>query len=173
MPRVLISVRVDDAQIARLRAAGAATFVAARASEKLGRTVVSLGYVNRLALSQVLADRLLDASAELWNLYGPTETTVWSSIHPVSRQVHNETHEPIGRPIGRLGQRRHRVVTLRADASKMVHDRVIRAVPVQTKDSSEPVRSTVLRGAIQQSVTGLHEVPRTFHSICWQMPQDN
>lgn len=32
-----------------------------------------------------LADRLLDATGEVWNLYGPTETTVWSSAWKVTR----------------------------------------------------------------------------------------
>ncbi|MCF6524682.1 amino acid adenylation domain-containing protein, partial [Streptomyces sp. JJ36] len=32
------------------------------------------------ALPAELAQRLLDAGAELWNMYGPTETTIWSSV---------------------------------------------------------------------------------------------
>jgi amino acid adenylation domain-containing protein len=31
------------------------------------------------ALPRVLADRLFDKGAALWNVYGPTETTIWSS----------------------------------------------------------------------------------------------
>jgi amino acid adenylation domain-containing protein/non-ribosomal peptide synthase protein (TIGR01720 family) len=49
------------------------------------------------SLSQELASRLRDKSAQVWNLYGPTETTIWSTVlrteaacGPVS----------IGRPIG-------------------------------------------------------------------------
>ncbi|AKT41370.1 non-ribosomal peptide synthetase [Chondromyces crocatus] len=36
-------------------------------------------------LSRALADRLLDACAEVWNLYGPTETTIWSTRWRVTR----------------------------------------------------------------------------------------
>jgi amino acid adenylation domain-containing protein len=32
------------------------------------------------AMSPALADRLLAAGGELWNVYGPTETTVWSTL---------------------------------------------------------------------------------------------
>ncbi|HEY5283423.1 MAG TPA: amino acid adenylation domain-containing protein, partial [Polyangia bacterium] len=35
------------------------------------------------ALSPALADRLLAAGSELWNVYGPTETTVWSSLEKI------------------------------------------------------------------------------------------
>ncbi len=36
------------------------------------------------ALPRNLADRLLAAGAELWNMYGPTETTIWSSVSKVA-----------------------------------------------------------------------------------------
>ncbi len=48
------------------------------------------------ALPKELADRLLAAGVELWNMYGPTETTVWSTcgrITDTSRGI------DIGRPI--------------------------------------------------------------------------
>lgn len=48
------------------------------------------------ALSPALADRLLGAGGELWNLYGPTETTVWSSVERVRKGYDRIT---IGRPI--------------------------------------------------------------------------
>lgn len=48
------------------------------------------------ALPRELANRLLAAGDEVWNLYGPTETTIWSAIHKVD---HRETAVPIGRPI--------------------------------------------------------------------------
>jgi amino acid adenylation domain-containing protein len=48
------------------------------------------------ALSRELANRLLTAGDEVWNLYGPTETTIWSAIHKVD---HRESAVPIGRPI--------------------------------------------------------------------------
>jgi non-ribosomal peptide synthetase component F len=54
------------------------------------------------AFPRDLAAQMLDRHVEVWNLYGPTETTVWSSVHPISHPVHNESYEPhesIGRPI--------------------------------------------------------------------------
>jgi thioesterase domain-containing protein/acyl carrier protein len=48
------------------------------------------------ALSRKLANQLLTAGDEVWNLYGPTETTIWSTIHKVDRR---ENAVPIGRPI--------------------------------------------------------------------------
>ncbi|MBE4741685.1 non-ribosomal peptide synthetase [Streptomyces caniscabiei] len=49
------------------------------------------------ALDPVLAERLLDRCAEVWNLYGPTETTIWSTAGRVLRG------EPVtvGRPVAR------------------------------------------------------------------------
>ncbi|HST60441.1 MAG TPA: amino acid adenylation domain-containing protein, partial [Longimicrobium sp.] len=38
------------------------------------------------ALTRPLADRLLAAGAELWNMYGPTETTIWSSTGRVGAE---------------------------------------------------------------------------------------
>jgi amino acid adenylation domain-containing protein len=43
-----------------------------------------------------LAERLLDAGVELWNLYGPTETTVWSTLCRITDPKQRIT---IGRPI--------------------------------------------------------------------------
>ncbi|MEW6737357.1 MAG: amino acid adenylation domain-containing protein, partial [Acidobacteriota bacterium] len=48
------------------------------------------------ALSDELADRLLEKGACLWNMYGPTESTVWSTGH----QVKSKAAISIGRPIG-------------------------------------------------------------------------
>ncbi|RDZ26746.1 non-ribosomal peptide synthetase [Lysobacter silvisoli] len=48
------------------------------------------------ALSRELADRLLDAGAQLWNLYGPTETTVWSAVE---RVLPGSEPISIGRPL--------------------------------------------------------------------------
>jgi amino acid adenylation domain-containing protein len=48
------------------------------------------------AVSQKLADQLLQRSASVWNVYGPTETTIWSTLsklEPGQRVL-------IGRPIG-------------------------------------------------------------------------
>ena len=48
------------------------------------------------AMSRDLADRLLAACDEVWNIFGPTETTVWSTVHRVTPGVEAI---PIGRPI--------------------------------------------------------------------------
>jgi amino acid adenylation domain-containing protein len=48
------------------------------------------------ALAKALADRLVDACGEVWNMYGPTETTIWSTVAPVQRCQELIT---IGRPI--------------------------------------------------------------------------
>ena len=37
-------------------------------------------------LTNELAQKLQECSAELWNLYGPTETTVWSTVHHVTER---------------------------------------------------------------------------------------
>ena len=47
-------------------------------------------------LPVALADRLLDAGVELWNMYGPTETTIWSTCKQVTTRGETLT---IGRPI--------------------------------------------------------------------------
>ena len=49
-------------------------------------------------MSSALAERLLGAGRELWNLYGPTETTVWSSLARIERKGERVT---IGHPIDR------------------------------------------------------------------------
>jgi amino acid adenylation domain-containing protein len=48
------------------------------------------------ALPVALADRLVEAGLELWNMYGPTETTIWSTCARVSTRGQTLT---IGRPI--------------------------------------------------------------------------
>jgi amino acid adenylation domain-containing protein len=48
------------------------------------------------ALPAALADRLVDAGLELWNMYGPTETTIWSTCARIQTQGETLT---IGRPI--------------------------------------------------------------------------
>lgn len=47
-------------------------------------------------LSRTLADKLLAAGLQLWNVYGPTETTVWSTV---SRVEPGTGPVPVGRPI--------------------------------------------------------------------------
>jgi amino acid adenylation domain-containing protein len=46
------------------------------------------------ALPRALAERLLEAGAELWNMYGPTETTIWSTCARL-----DDGPLTIGRPI--------------------------------------------------------------------------
>ena len=48
------------------------------------------------ALSDDLAQRLIEVCGEIWNMYGPTETTIWSSIERISTETLPVT---IGRPI--------------------------------------------------------------------------
>lgn len=48
------------------------------------------------ALPRELANAILDAGAELWNLYGPTETTIWSALCRIER---GDEAPPIGHPI--------------------------------------------------------------------------
>jgi amino acid adenylation domain-containing protein len=64
------------------------------------------------ALPRVLADRLIDKGAALWNLYGPTETTVWSTAWRVEA---GEAPISIGSPL--------------ANTRPYVLDRRLRAVP--------------------------------------------
>ncbi|MEW6083605.1 MAG: amino acid adenylation domain-containing protein [Chloroflexota bacterium] len=52
------------------------------------------------ALTNDLAEKLLQRGAQLWNVYGPTETTIWSTIYRVdSIQSGISNTVPIGRPI--------------------------------------------------------------------------
>src|SRR5579864_5785415 len=49
------------------------------------------------AVSQKLAQQLLERSGSVWNVYGPTETTIWSTISKLEVGL---TAVTIGRPIG-------------------------------------------------------------------------
>ncbi|MBD2102484.1 amino acid adenylation domain-containing protein [Leptolyngbya sp. FACHB-261] len=40
------------------------------------------------ALTQALAEQLLERSGSVWNMYGPTETTVWSAAYRVEPESH-------------------------------------------------------------------------------------
>jgi amino acid adenylation domain-containing protein/thioester reductase-like protein len=52
------------------------------------------------ALTNDLAERLLQPGARVWNLYGPTETTIWSAMYKVDGiQPGISNTVPIGRPI--------------------------------------------------------------------------
>ena len=51
------------------------------------------------ALSRDLAEKLIEKSAEVWNLYGPTETTIWSTIYRLENNQLSKPIVPIGRPV--------------------------------------------------------------------------
>lgn len=53
------------------------------------------------ALTNDLAEKLLQRGTQVWNLYGPTETTIWSTIHRVTSAENSSISNtiPIGRPI--------------------------------------------------------------------------
>lgn len=48
------------------------------------------------AVAKTLADRLVEACGEVWNMYGPTETTIWSTVARLQRGQELVT---IGKPI--------------------------------------------------------------------------
>ncbi len=75
-----------------------------QATPSLWRMLLEAGFVPSIglrmftggeALPRDLAEDLLSAGGELWNLYGPTETTIWSSVDRVRRSG----PITIGRPI--------------------------------------------------------------------------
>ena len=47
-------------------------------------------------LDELLAEKLLNHSKEVWNMYGPTETTIWSSIKKIEK---SSDASNIGKPI--------------------------------------------------------------------------
>jgi surfactin family lipopeptide synthetase A len=49
------------------------------------------------AVSQKLANQLLQRAASVWNVYGPTETTIWSTLSKLEAE---QSAVSIGRPIG-------------------------------------------------------------------------
>lgn len=53
------------------------------------------------ALTNDLAEKLLQRGAQVWNLYGPTETTIWSTMHRVASDDNSSISNTvsIGRPI--------------------------------------------------------------------------
>ncbi|WP_158101054.1 non-ribosomal peptide synthetase [Variovorax sp. JS1663] len=54
------------------------------------------GLIGGEALPPVLAEQLMERTAELWNIYGPTETTVWATAWKVEAPRQAIT---VGRPI--------------------------------------------------------------------------
>ncbi|MDB5736953.1 MAG: amino acid adenylation protein, partial [Sphingomonas bacterium] len=94
---------IDPAALATLIEAAAPTVM--QATPATWRALIEAGWNGRLgikllcggeALARDLADKLLDRSAEVWNMYGPTETTIWSLIERVRT---GDGPVPIGRPI--------------------------------------------------------------------------
>ena len=122
--RVVIAPReasLDGRRLAELIEASGATIV--QATPATWRLLLESGWKEagpsglRLfcggeALPRELADRLLGAGTELWNLYGPTETTIWSAAVRVARRGPIR----IGRPI--------------VNTDLHVVDRVLRLLPV-------------------------------------------
>jgi len=53
------------------------------------------------ALTNDLAQKLLESGTAVWNVYGPTETTIWSTIYQVTSNEHLGISNtvPIGKPI--------------------------------------------------------------------------
>jgi len=52
------------------------------------------------ALTNDLAEKLLQRGSQLWNVYGPTETTIWSTIYRVDSVYSGISNTvPIGRPL--------------------------------------------------------------------------
>jgi len=97
------TVSADSYQLAELIQRSGATVLQATPSTL--RMLISSGWStsNELRvfcggepLSRTLADAVLDAGAELWNMYGPTETTIWSSVQPIYK---DNVDIGIGRPI--------------------------------------------------------------------------
>jgi amino acid adenylation domain-containing protein len=93
----------DPLALARLLQSSAATVM--QATPTTWRMLLDAGWVPQgpfkalcggEPLPVALADRLLDAGVELWNMYGPTETTIWSTCAPISTRGRALT---IGRPI--------------------------------------------------------------------------
>src|SRR6185312_1059013 len=91
--RIVIADRADvmeAGRFARLIEASGATVV--QATPTTWTMLVESGWTGAAALTAlcggealpvVLARRLTELCASVWNLYGPTETTVWSSAHRV------------------------------------------------------------------------------------------
>jgi amino acid adenylation domain-containing protein len=72
-----LATRLDDQRITFLQATPATWRLLLEAGWRGKPTLTML--CGGETLPHVLADRLIDKGAALWNLYGPTETTVWSS----------------------------------------------------------------------------------------------
>jgi amino acid adenylation domain-containing protein/thioester reductase-like protein len=109
--RVMIAsseVAADGALLANAVSDTGATFI--QATPASWRSLIEAGWQGKEklkilcggeALTNDLAEQLLERGEQLWNLYGPTETTIWSTIYQVTstknRSISNTI--PIGRPI--------------------------------------------------------------------------
>ena len=89
-----LAARLDDSRITFLQATPATWRLLLEAGWQGRRAITML--CGGEALPRVLADRLIDKGAALWNVYGPTETTVWSSTWQVEA---GEAAISIGSPI--------------------------------------------------------------------------
>ncbi|HEX6039303.1 MAG TPA: amino acid adenylation domain-containing protein [Longimicrobium sp.] len=80
----LLAARIESADAGVVQATPAtwAMLLASGWTPRAGMRVLAGGE----ALPRPLADRLLAAGADLWNLYGPTETTIWSSTGRVAAE---------------------------------------------------------------------------------------
>ena len=91
---VRLAACVDDSRVTFLQATPATWRLLLEAGWQGHRSITML--CGGEALPRVLADRLIDKGAALWNVYGPTETTVWSSAWRVEA---GEAAISIGSPI--------------------------------------------------------------------------
>ncbi len=89
-----LAARLDDSRTTFLQATPATWRLLLEADWQGHRAITML--CGGEALPRVLADRLIDKGAALWNVYGPTETTVWSSAWRVEA---GEAAISIGSPI--------------------------------------------------------------------------
>jgi amino acid adenylation domain-containing protein len=108
-----------DLLLALLKDSGATVL---QATPGAWRALVDSGWTDSLplrvlcggeAMSRDLADKLLERSADVWNVYGPTETTIWSSATRVTAGI---SAPRVGPPI--------------ANTQFYILDKYLRPVPV-------------------------------------------
>ncbi|RPJ23010.1 MAG: amino acid adenylation domain-containing protein, partial [Chloroflexi bacterium] len=101
-------VATDGALLAQALTDSQATFM--QATPASWRSLLEAGWKGKAklkilcggeALTNDLAERLLERGAQVWNLYGPTETTIWSTIYRVTPDFNSGISNTIsiGRPI--------------------------------------------------------------------------
>ena len=93
----------DAAQLIKILAQSGATVM--QATPATWRLLLAAGWQGNKqlkilcggeALTQALANQLLELVNSVWNMYGPTETTIWSAVYKVEP---GHIRVPIGRPI--------------------------------------------------------------------------